>query len=160
MDVREYNQVKQDLMSVGFSPKYVDEWGPKITLYRHKPSYNQSGVVVADVGTFVKCSGDPIYVRKKAGIGLLPWKPMDGCSCQWCQARDAQRGTKAQEAEVVPESALMDEVTALRKRLKELEDVSMMASETDVSPMVSDEEEEVGLLRRGNRRLGPYYKGS
>jgi len=45
VDTREYNRQRNELASMGYTFKYVDEWAPKITLYRHKPSYNQDGVI-------------------------------------------------------------------------------------------------------------------
>ena len=105
--ISERNTQKNELTSVGFSMKYIDEWHPRTTLYRHKPSYNQDGLIVADVGTFVKgVPGEPSYVLKKAKIGLFPWQPNESCVCQWCQVRGAAgaaRAEVAQVAEAAPE---------------------------------------------------------
>lgn len=107
VDIREYNRQKKELTEVGYSFTYVDDWAPKITLYRHKPSYNQDGVIVADVGTsLARIPGEPSYVLKKAKIGLFPWKPNEGCTCRWCSEREAEGAAKfelAQVAEAAPE---------------------------------------------------------
>jgi hypothetical protein len=90
--IMERNRQKDELASIGFSLKYVDEWQPKTTLYRHKPSYNVNGDITEDVGTLVKgVPGSPDYVLRKAKIGLFPWLPGDVCTCRWCLGR---RGTK------------------------------------------------------------------
>jgi hypothetical protein len=104
--ISERNRQKNELTSVGFSMKYIDEWHPRTTLYRHKPSYNQDGLIVADVGTSVKgVPGEPSYVLKKAKIGLFPWQPNESCVCQWCQARGAEGVVEDQVAEAAPEPA-------------------------------------------------------
>ena len=106
VNIRERNQQQRDLASAGYSLKYIDEWAPKITLYRHKPSYNQDGLVGADVGTSVKgVPGEPSYVLKKAKIGLFPWKPDEGCTCKWCEERGVEGAPKAEVAEAAPEPA-------------------------------------------------------
>jgi hypothetical protein len=105
-NIRERNQQQNELASIGYSLRYIDEWAPKITLYRHKPSYNQDGLIVADVGTFVKgVPGEPSYVLKKAKIGLFPWKPNESCTCKWCQSRGDEGVAKAQVAEAAPAAA-------------------------------------------------------
>ena len=84
--ITERNQQKLDLANVGYSMKYIDEWQPKTTLHRHKPSYNAEGDIVAEVGTTVgNVPGAPDYVLSKARIGLFQWPPSDGCVCPWCQ---------------------------------------------------------------------------
>ncbi len=108
-NISERNHQKNELASLGYSLKYIDEWAPKITLYRHKPAHNQDGLIVEEVGTSVKgVPGEPSYVLKKAKIGLFPWQPNESCVCQWCQARGAEGAAKAevaQVAEVAPEPA-------------------------------------------------------
>ena len=77
---------KVELANNGFSMRYIDEWQPKTTLYRHKPSLNVEGEVVMDTGTPVTgVPGNPDYVLKKAKIGLFPWKPGVSCDCKWCK---------------------------------------------------------------------------
>jgi len=84
--ITERNQQKLDLANVGYSMKYIDEWQPKTTLHRHKPSYNAEGDIVAGVGTTVdNVPGSPDYVLRKARIGLFQWPPSESCECQWCQ---------------------------------------------------------------------------
>jgi len=83
--ITERNRQKNELASIGFSLKYIDEWQPKTILYRHKPSYNIEGEITEDVGTTVRgVPGSPDYVLRKAKIGLFPWPPSDTCTCRWC----------------------------------------------------------------------------
>ena len=105
--ISERNRQKDELTSVGFSMKYIDEWHPRTTLYRHKPSYNIDGEMTADIGTSVKgVTGEPSYVLKKAKIGLFPWKPNEGCTCQWCnENKGAQVVAKTKKVEATPESS-------------------------------------------------------
>ena len=84
--ITERNMQKVELANNGFSMRYIDEWQPKTTLYRHKPSLNVEGEVVMDTGTPVTgVPGNPDYVLKKAKIGLFPWKPGVSCDCKWCR---------------------------------------------------------------------------
>ena len=84
--ITERNQQKVELANNGFSMRYIDEWQPKTTLYRHKPSLNVEGEVVMDTGTPVTgVPGNPDYVLRKAKIGLFPWKPGVSCDCKWCK---------------------------------------------------------------------------
>ena len=105
--ISERNRQKNELTSVGFSMKYIDEWHPRITLYRHKPSYNNDGEMTADIGTSVEgVTGEPSYVLKKAKIGLFPWKPNEGCTCQWCNKNKVlQDAAKAEVAKAAPEAS-------------------------------------------------------
>ena len=105
-NISERNHQKNELASLGYSLKYIDEWAPKITLYRHKPACNQDGLIVEETGTLVKgVPGEPSYVLKKAKIGLFPWKPDEGCTCQWCNERKGtQVAAKAEVVEAAPES--------------------------------------------------------
>ncbi len=125
--IMERNQQKNELASIGFSMKYIDEWQPKTTLYLHKPSYNVSGEIAANVGTAVaNVPGNPDYVLRKSKIGLFPWLPSDSCSCRWCAERNPASQPVAPSAEKVMEKVV----------------------------------EEGRSPRRGNRRVGPYYKAS
>ena len=84
--ITERNMQKVELANNGFSMRYIDEWQPKTTLYRHKPSLNVEGEVVMDTGTPVTgVPGNPDYVLRKAKIGLFPWKPGVSCDCKWCK---------------------------------------------------------------------------
>ena len=105
-NISERNHQKNELANLGYSLKYIDEWSPKITLYRHRPARNQDNVIVEQVGTFIEgVPGEPSYVLKKAKIGLFPWKPNEGCTCQWCNERKgAQVVAKTKEVEATPES--------------------------------------------------------
>jgi hypothetical protein len=83
--ITERNRQKDELASIGFSLKYIDEWQPKTTLYRHKPSYTVSGEIAADVGTAVAgVPGSPDYVLRKSKDGLFAWPPSGTCECKWC----------------------------------------------------------------------------
>ena len=84
--ITERNQQKVELANSGFSMRYIDEWQPKTTLYRHKASMNIQGEVVRDIGTTVTgVPGNPDYVLRKSKIGLFPWKPNESCECKWCR---------------------------------------------------------------------------
>ena len=84
--ITERNKQKVELASNGFSMRYIDEWQPKTTLYRHKASMNTQGEMVRDVGTTLSgVPGNPDYVLRKAKIGLFPWKPSESCECKWCR---------------------------------------------------------------------------
>ena len=98
--ITERNKQKNELASIGFSMKYIDDWQPKTTLYRHKPSYYVSGEIAADVGTSVKgVPGNPDYVLKKSRIGQFPWQPGETCTCKWCMGRRGTQDTVAARAE-------------------------------------------------------------
>jgi hypothetical protein len=89
--ITERNQQKLELANAGFSLKYIDEWIPKTTLYRHRASYNAEGSVSEDIGTMVRgVPGSPDYVLRKAKIGLFPWTPGESCKCQWCSVSKTQ----------------------------------------------------------------------
>ena len=83
--ISERNKQRQELVSVGFSMDWIDQGRTKVTLYRHKASYNAEGNISEDVGSTVKgVPGSPDYVLLKAKIGLFPWVPSESCECQWC----------------------------------------------------------------------------
>ena len=84
--ITERNKMKVELANLGYSLKYIDDWQPKTTLYRHKKAYNNEGDVTDDIGTSVSnVPGNPDYVLRKARIGLFPWKPSESCECRWCK---------------------------------------------------------------------------
>lgn len=84
----ERNRQKIELAGRGYSTSYINDWSAKTTLYRHKPSYNQNGEVVAEIGTTVSgVPGNPDYVLRKSKIGLFAWAPSDQCKCKWCGER-------------------------------------------------------------------------
>ena len=90
--ITERNKMKDELMGLGYSMRYIDEWQPKTRLYRHKASYNVDGAMMEGVGTFVdNVPGSPDYVTRKARQGLLQWPPSDSCTCRWC---GASKGTE------------------------------------------------------------------
>jgi len=89
--ITERNRQKLELTNAGFTLRYIDEWQPKTTLYRHKASYNAEGKISQDIGSEVKgVPGSPDYVLRKAKIGLFPWKPGEQCECQWCKEASAK----------------------------------------------------------------------
>ena len=90
--ITERNKQKLELVNNGFSLGYMDEWQPKVTLYRHKANYSVGGRIDQEVGTTVQgVPGNPDYVLRKAKIGLFPWPPSDDCECQWCTERTAEK---------------------------------------------------------------------
>ena len=96
--ITERNQQKLEVTNAGFSLKYIDEWQPKTTLYRHKASYTAEGEISQDVGSTLKgVPGSPDYVLRKAKIGLFPWKPGDQCDCQWCKESFVKDETVAED---------------------------------------------------------------
>ena len=97
----ERTEIRDELSRAGYAWKYIDEWQPKVTLYRHKEMENSKGDVVSKVGTKLEnLPGNPDYVNRKAKQGLLAWAPSDGCTCRWC----AERKEKQQ-----PESSTQEE---------------------------------------------------
>jgi hypothetical protein len=123
--IMERNRQKNELASIGFSLKYIDEWQPKTTLYRHKPSRTVSGEIAEDIGSAVKnVPGSPDYVLRKAQIGLFPWMPGDTCTCRWCLGRrqpdepvqqSSQDASDAVEGDVAGESASTASVSRRRE---------------------------------------------
>jgi len=100
--ITERNQQKLELANAGFSLRYVDEWIPKTTLHRHKPSYYVTGEVAEDVGSTIKgVPGNPDYVLRKAKIGLFPWAPGESCECRWCAEAATGRSVERVVSEVV-----------------------------------------------------------
>ena len=85
---RERIQLRDELTSQGYHWNYIDEWQPKVTLYRHRALVSPSGDLVSPVGTALhNLPGNPDYVSKKMRIGLFTWKPGEGCSCRWCNQK-------------------------------------------------------------------------
>ena len=86
--ISDRNRQQNELAGIGYSLRYIDEWQPKTTLYRHKRDYNIDGDIVQDVGSTVKnVPGNPDYVMKKSKIGQFGWPPSDTCECKWCVER-------------------------------------------------------------------------
>jgi len=96
------NQEKRELENVGHVSSLIDDSPARLVLYRHKPDYNTSGAIVADVGTSENnASGNTSYMLKKSKIGRFPWKPGEEClsrpfkgiggepthGCRWCRER-------------------------------------------------------------------------
>ena len=88
MTTKERTDLRTELVSQGYSWNYIDEWQPKITLYRHKDIKNPGGEIVSEAGTKIEgLPGTPDYVTRKARQGLLQWPPSDSCTCRWCMGR-------------------------------------------------------------------------
>ena len=101
--ITERNKQKVELANSGFSMRYIDEWQPKTTLYRHKASYTVEGHLAEPVGSTTKgVPGNPDYVLRKAKIGLFPWKPSESCECEWCRESHVE---PVPEPEVISEMA-------------------------------------------------------
>jgi len=104
MTTKERTELRQELVGQGYSWNYIDEWQPKVTLHRHRATYNPSGEVVHGVGTTLKnLPGNPDYVNRKARIGLFPWPPSDSCTCYWC-AKTSAKKAEDKEARKVPKN--------------------------------------------------------
>ena len=88
LTTRERTELRQELVGQGYSWEYIDEWQPKVSLYRHRAQVSPSGEVVSEAGTkLVNLPGNPDYVSRKARQGLFPWPPSGSCSCRWCATR-------------------------------------------------------------------------
>ena len=82
---KERTELRTELVGQGYSWNYIDEWQPKVTLYRHRVLTNPSGETVSPVGAALEnLPGNPDYVSRKARLGLFPWKPGTSCACRWC----------------------------------------------------------------------------
>ena len=82
---KERTVLRGELVGQGYSWNYIDEWQPKVTLYRHRGLINPNGEVVSPVGTKLgNLPGNPDYVNRKARLGLFPWAPGNACTCKWC----------------------------------------------------------------------------
>ena len=89
MTTKERTELREELVGQGYSWNYIDEWQPKVTLYRHREMKNPKGEVVSEAGTKVEgLPGNPDYVSRKARQGLLQWPPTDSCTCRWCADRN------------------------------------------------------------------------
>tara|TARA_R100001129_G_scaffold98240_1_gene66900 strand:- start:245 stop:607 length:363 start_codon:yes stop_codon:yes gene_type:complete len=101
--IQERNKQKLELANHGYSMKYIDEWPPKTTLFRHKPVYDGNGNVVKEIGDkLFNLPGNPDFVLLKSKIGLFPWPPSNDCTCKWCSERNVK--VKAEEPQTVSES--------------------------------------------------------
>ena len=88
---RERIELRDQLTSQGYHWNYIDEWQPKVTLYRHTPMMSTSGEQVSPAGTALRnLPGNPDYISKKARIGLFTWPPSDTCVCRWCSNKTGE----------------------------------------------------------------------
>jgi len=118
---RERTQIREELVSQGYSWEYVDGWQPKITLFRHTPLMNLSNEIVSPVGSKVdNLPGSPDYVLRKARLGMLPYPPGDTCECRWCVATKVKVEPSKESEDTEPQESVMcqdcgEEVFALTK---------------------------------------------
>ena len=116
--MQEYNKVKNELMGLGYSMRYVDEWQPKTRLYRHKAAYSVDGDLTDEVGTYTdNVPGDPRYLLRKARIGMFGFPPSETCTCKWCnENKVTQVVAKTEVVEAAPESGAPVAPTGTGKR--------------------------------------------
>ena len=99
--ITERNKMKTELAGIGYSLKYIDEWPPKTTLYRHNSVYDNKGNVVKAAGDkLVNLPGNPDFVLSKSRIGLFPWPPSATCTCKWCGNKPNEKRTKEVKTEI------------------------------------------------------------
>ena len=107
---KERTELRQALVGQGYHWDYIDEWQPKVSLYRHRAMVSPSGEVVSDVGTKLNnLPGNPDYVNRKGRQGLYPWPPGDTCTCRWCAQRNPVPQPVAQSAEKVAEKVVEED---------------------------------------------------
>jgi|TARA_Y100000310_G_scaffold234127_1_gene237065 hypothetical protein len=113
MTTKERTDLRQELVSSGYSWDYIDEWPSKTTLYWHRDNG------VKEVGQAVSgVPGNPDYVSRKARIGLLQWPPSEACTCRWCMERKRDPDTSPDEKidEVESSSSSQEKVSPKRSR--------------------------------------------
>ena len=122
VNLSDRQRMRQELVAVGYSWEYIDEWQPKTTLYRHTPGLDINGNEVFPVGSAIKgVPGSPDYVLRKARLGMFPFLPGDTCECRWCVNRkvwDEEMPVEPKEAEPQEYVECQDcgeKVTALTK---------------------------------------------
>ena len=90
VNLSDRQRMRNELVSIGYSWEYIDEWQPKTTLYRHAPGLDINGNEVFPVGSAIKgVPGSPDYVLRKSRLGMFPFLPGDTCECRWCSANRA-----------------------------------------------------------------------
>ena len=130
VNLSDRQRTRNELVSIGYSWDYIDEWQPKVSLYRHRAMISPSGELVSDVGTKLdNLPGNPDYVNRKGRQGLYPWPPGDTCTCRWCATREPI--SQASQSIAPPIEKAVEKVV-----------------EEDRSP------------RRGKRRTGPWFQQS
>ena len=107
---KERTELRQALVGQGYHWDYIDEWQPKVSLYRHRAMVSPSGELVSDVGTKLdNLPGNPDYVNRKGRQGLYPWPPGDTCTCRWCVQRSPVPQDAAPAAEKVAEKVVEED---------------------------------------------------
>ena len=82
---KERTKLRDELVGQGYSWEYIDEWQPKVTLYRHRTVKTPEGTVISPAGTkLANLPGNPDYVNRKTRQGLFQWPPSESCECRWC----------------------------------------------------------------------------
>ena len=113
--ITERNEQKKELVALGYSLKYIDDWQPKTTLYRHKEAFNTDGEVSGAIGsTIANLPGNPSYVLPKAKIGLFTWPPSETCECRWCIERRSSGAESRASASVPEDTAEKKEETPIK----------------------------------------------
>jgi len=121
VNLSDRQRMRNELVAIGYSWEYIDEWQPKTTLYRHTPGLNVDGEETFPVGSAIKgVPGSPDYVLKKARLGMFPFLPGDTCECKWCIANKVHvelptEPVKAEPQETVDCQECGEQVSALTK---------------------------------------------
>ena len=101
--------LRTELVGQGYAWEYIDEWQPKVTLYRHRTVKTPEGTVISPAGTkLANLPGNPDYVNRKTRQGLFQWPPGESCECRWCAIYNAQAEvkTESEDGKVEEESVV------------------------------------------------------
>ena len=129
---KERTELRDEITSQGYSWEYIDEWQPKITLYRHCDKLSPDGAMVSPLGAALKnVPGNPDFVNKKAKIGLFAWKPSEACTCRWCNERNSLAPKEEPEQEV--------------------EEPTFSGTATEVLT-------QMGQTKQSRRKMGPHFQ--
>ena len=132
MNTKERTEMRQELVSQGYAWEYIDEWQPKVTLYRHRDMMSPEGTLVSPAGTVLKnMPGNPDYVKRKAAVGLFTWKPSETCTCRWCNERNSQSPKQEPEQE---------------------------AEEPIFTGTAAEVLTQLGQNKKGRRKMGPHFQ--
>jgi hypothetical protein len=113
---KERTELREELVNKGYSWEYIDEWQPKVTLYRHRDMLSPDGSVVSPAGTALKnMPGNPDYVNRKSRLGLFTWRPSDTCTCRWCNEKNPQEAPGKEPEQEVEEPTSSNPKNSRRK---------------------------------------------
>jgi hypothetical protein len=102
---KERTDMRKELVARGYAWEYVDEWQPKVTLYRHADMIGADGTLVKPAGTAVeRLPGNPDYAIRKAKLGMLPFPPGKKCNCKWCSDINPGIDSEVKEPEITQPS--------------------------------------------------------